>query len=226
LKEFYDAQVANPHYRNSIEHARLIEMKFPDEIEVTDEEVKEDYEKNRAANYEQPAKTRVSHILLEAGEGKTEEEKAAARKKIEEILVEAKKPEADFAALAREHSDCPSRTRGGDLGWFHRKGRMVEAFAAAAFALEKDQMSDVVETKFGYHIIKQADKREARSATLEQVKDTIRHTLRTQKIEATRRTYVAELKKTATIVSAASEATTQPAAGLSTAGAPERSAPD
>ncbi|MFW6066694.1 MAG: peptidylprolyl isomerase [Myxococcota bacterium] len=75
-----------------------------------------------------------------------------ARAKAEEILAEAKKEDADFAALAEEHSDGPSGPRGGDLGKFGR-GRMAPAFEQAAFALEVGEVSGVVETPFGFHII-------------------------------------------------------------------------
>jgi len=83
---------------------------------------------------------RASHILVKPKE------------KAEEILEELKMG-ADFRKLAKEHSECPSKKRGGDLGKFTR-GKMVKSFERAAFALKKDQISDIVQTQFGYHIIK------------------------------------------------------------------------
>ncbi len=82
---------------------------------------------------------RASHILVKT------------REKAEEILEELKMG-ADFAKLAREHSECPSKKRGGDLGKFTR-GKMVKSFERAAFDLKKGQISDIVQTQFGYHII-------------------------------------------------------------------------
>lgn len=105
-----------------------------------------------------PTQVGARHILIQyegsmrAGEDidRTKEE---AREKIEEILAEAKKDGADFGALAKEHSDGPSGPQGGDLGTFGR-GRMHPAFEQAAFALEVGEVSGVVETPFGFHIIK------------------------------------------------------------------------
>lgn len=88
---------------------------------------------------------KASHILV-----KTEGE---ARKILEEL-----KKGASFAKLAEQHSQCPSKKKGGDLGWFGR-GKMVPEFEKAAFSLKKGETSDVVRTKFGYHIIRVNDTR-------------------------------------------------------------------
>lgn len=82
---------------------------------------------------------RASHILVKT------------RKEAEDILEQLKMG-GDFTKLAREHSECPSKKRGGDLGKFNR-GQMVKSFERAAFALKKGQLSDIVHTQFGYHII-------------------------------------------------------------------------
>jgi len=101
-----------------------------------------------------PDQIKASHILLMyAGSSRS----SATRSKQEAgALIETLKREldggADFAALARKHSDCPSNSRGGDLGSFGR-GQMVGPFETAAFALNVDETSAVVETDFGYHII-------------------------------------------------------------------------
>jgi peptidyl-prolyl cis-trans isomerase SurA len=100
---------------------------------------------------------RTRHILVMHDESKRKPRtlkrtKEEARKKIEEIAAKLKEPGADFAALAREHSDCPSKSRGGELPPF-TAGKMAPKYEAAAFALEEGEISDVVETVFGYHII-------------------------------------------------------------------------
>ncbi len=88
---------------------------------------------------------KASHILV-----KTEDE-------AKRILEELKKG-VSFAKLAQEKSECPSKKKGGDLGWFGR-GKMVPEFEKAAFALKKGEQSGIVKTKFGYHIIKVTDTR-------------------------------------------------------------------
>ncbi len=86
---------------------------------------------------------KASHILVKK------------RSEAEKILEELKKG-ANFAELAKKHSECPSRKRGGDLGWFGR-GKMVPEFEKAAFSLKKGELSDLVKTQFGYHLIKVTD---------------------------------------------------------------------
>ena len=102
-----------------------------------------------------PGTIRASHILIayqgSGVEGVTRS-KEEARKSIDDILARLKKGE-DFAELAATYSDCPSAEQGGDLGFFGR-GRMVAPFDQAAFALTPNKISGVVETQFGYHIIK------------------------------------------------------------------------
>ena len=99
----------------------------------------------------------VRHILVMHDESQRKppdikRTKKEAKKLIEEIAAKAKAEGADFAALAQEYSDCPSKRRGGDLGTFGR-GRMAPPFEEAAFALKENEISGIVETTFGYHII-------------------------------------------------------------------------
>lgn len=102
---------------------------------------------------------RASHILVRLSHDDSEPKKQFARSRIERILAEAKKDGADFGALARKYSDCPSKTKGGDVGFLSRN-MMVEPFATVAFALEVNEISGIVETVYGYHIIKVTDKKE------------------------------------------------------------------
>ena len=116
---------------------------------------------------------RARHILIGTRKLKTREEKEAARKKAEDLRLRALSGE-DFAELAKGSSDCPTGKRaGGDLGCFPRHGKMVEPFAAAAFALKKGGISPVVETKFGYHVIQAMEFRPPRDAPLDDVRDKV-----------------------------------------------------
>lgn len=131
-----------------------------EEFDITDAEITEYYEAN-AAQFQEQAATHAAHILFDP------EEKALA----EEILAEVKAG-GDFAALAKEHSKDPgSAANGGDLGW--PTTPYVPEFQAAADALDAGEISDLVETTFGWHIIKVIEKREARDKPLEEVKDQI-----------------------------------------------------
>jgi len=82
--------------------------------------------------------------------------------------------ESTFAELARTTSACPSKEKGGDLAWFRGAGKMVERFAQAAFALKPYQMSDIVATKFGYHLILVTDRRPGKQVKFEDVKDMVK----------------------------------------------------
>jgi peptidyl-prolyl cis-trans isomerase C len=199
LQAFMAKRAADPQFRRTILQTRFLEKKFKDELVISDEDVKARYDESLSKVYSKPATVGASHILF-GTDSTTEEEKKDLRKKAEEVLAEAKKPDADFAALAGQHSTCPSKTRGGDLGFFPREGAMVEPFAAAAFALKAGEISDVVETRFGYHIIKVTGRKEAVVTTLKEATVTIREELKMRKVGELRQRHLAELKKTATIV--------------------------
>jgi len=133
---------------------------------VTEEEKKQEYAANKD-KLNVPDEVKASHILIKAGEKATPEEKEKAKGKIEALRTRAMSGE-DFAKLAKENSEDGSASNGGDLGYF-RKGDMVKPFEDAAFGMEKDQISPVVETQFGYHVIKVTDKRAAHTLTYEEV---------------------------------------------------------
>lgn len=140
-------------------------------IEVSDEEVQTFYDENPTF-FEAPAQVKARHILFKAGVDADDETKAAAREKAEAARKRALDGE-DFAELAKEVSEGPSGPKGGDLGFF-TKDRMVEPFASAAFALKPGEISQVVTTQFGSHVIKVEERREAHTVPLEQVKERIR----------------------------------------------------
>jgi len=166
-------------------------------VEINDADALEYYKQNEE-DYNTPEQVRASHILLKVAPTATEEEKAAAKAKIEKLLKEIKEG-ADFATLARENSDCPSKAKGGDLGFFER-GAMVKPFEDAAFAMQPGQMSDVVETQFGYHIIKVTDRKSAGVTPFEKAKPDIIKTLQQVKKGELFRKYIAKLKAEAKVV--------------------------
>jgi len=135
-------------------------------VSVTQREIERFFNEN-IDTYSTPEQVRASHILLKTGEGKDD---AAVKAKAEEVLKEAKAPGADFAALAKKYSeDETSAKNGGDLDYFSR-GRMLPEFDQVAFTLEPGQISDLLKTQYGYHIIKVTDKKAATTKTLDEVK--------------------------------------------------------
>ncbi len=189
LRDLIGRQVMVRHY---------VEGQMVPTVKVTDEEVGAFYKENEA-QFEEPEQVQCSHILLRVAPEAPPEAKAAVRKKAEELRARCLKGE-DFGALAREHSEDPgSKDDGGDLGLFPRE-RMVPPFATAAFALAKiGDVSEVVETQFGYHIIKLTGREAANRQTLEEVKGPIADYLRSMRLDEVVKGKVTELKAAAKI---------------------------
>ncbi len=142
--------------RADIEYVVLNLAAIQKDIVVPEAELKTYFEQN-AARLAGLEERRASHILINADKGAPAAERDAARAKAQALLVEVQKTPAQFAELARKNSqDTGSATKGGDLDFFGR-GAMVKAFEDAAFALKKGETSGVVETEFGFHIIRLTD---------------------------------------------------------------------
>jgi len=123
------------------------------QMQVTDEESKKFYQEN-ASKFQGDEQRRASHILIGFGASPTPASKAEAKKKAEQVLAEVKKNPAKFADLAKKYSQDPgSGEKGGDLGLFAR-GAMVKPFEDAAYSMKVGDVSGLVESQFGYHIIK------------------------------------------------------------------------
>ena len=163
---------------------------------ATEAEAKNFYD-NNPEKFKQGETVRASHILILANEKTDEATKKAARTKIDALLKRAKAGE-DFASLAREHSQDGSAQQGGDLGFFER-GRMVPAFDQAAFKLKPGEISDVVTTEYGYHIIKAVERKDASAVAYDQVKDQIVEYLTNQKKQAQVEAFIEAAKKKARI---------------------------
>jgi peptidyl-prolyl cis-trans isomerase C len=172
----------------------LIDQQITSKVVITDEESKAYYDKNPQM-FKQPEQIKASHILIKVDAKADETKKAEARKKIEEVQQKLKDG-GDFAALAKEYSEGPSSAKGGDLGYF-RRGQMVKPFEEAALALKPNEVSDVVETRFGYHIIKVYDNKPEQTKTYAEVKDKIIQRMKQEKIEKEAIQYVGKLKKDA-----------------------------
>jgi len=174
----------------------LVDEQIVQKITISDEEIKAFYDDN-PDSFKKPEQVQASHILIKFSPDADDPQKAEARKEIEQIQEKLKNGE-DFAALAKEFSKCPSGAKGGDLGHFGR-GQMVGPFEDSAFALEPGKTSDVVETSFGYHLIKVVDRKPESTVPLEEVKEGLMRFLKQTKIQEGISEYVGELKKTAKI---------------------------
>ena len=156
----------------------------------TEEEVTAFYEAHKSEYVAEP-QVLCQHILVKGSND-------AALDKIKEIRERIVSDKADFAEEAKKHSDCPSGAQGGSLGWFGR-GMMVPEFDKAAFEMKKGEVSGIVTTEFGYHIIYKADEKGGGQQTIvdvhDQIKDLLRHEARGKAMDA----YVADLREKATI---------------------------
>lgn len=175
---------------------RLIETEIARKISISEKEKKEYYASN-PNRFGRSYQIKARHILIKSNPEDDKAKKAKARKKIEQIRQRVKKGE-DFAALARELSEGPSAVNGGDLGYFGR-GQMVPPFEKAAFALDVNEISPVVETRFGYHIIKVEDKKEPGTIPYEEAEKAIAKQLYMQEMEVRFQRYIKQLKQLAVI---------------------------
>lgn len=174
----------------------LVESEISSGVVIKDDEAKTFYDEN-PTYFQRPEQIHARHILIKVSSSATDEDKAAARKKIDAIKKRINKGE-DFGELAKTESEGPSSTKGGDLGFFGR-GRMVKEFEDVAFALKKNEVSDVVETQFGYHLIQNLDHKAAETVAFDEVKDRIITNLRNDKIKDGVQEYVKNLKGKAKI---------------------------
>lgn len=167
-----------------------LQEKFEKDTKISEDDMKKYYEDNKKSFYTDTVT--ASHILLKTQDDKgkelSAEKKKEAKKKAEEALAKVKAGE-DFAKVAKEYSQDSSASSGGDLGTFGRN-QMVTEFEDAAFSMKPGEISDIVETQYGYHIIKVTD-RVDKQETYDDVKDQIKSTLASEKYTE----YVEKLKK-------------------------------
>ena len=146
---------------------KLLEVTVYPQSMVSEKESRLFFE-NNPQYFKKPEEVKASHILIQVSPEATDEEKLAARERIEAVQKKIAAGD-DFAELARQYSDGPSKVNGGNLGYFDRT-KMVKPFSDAAFELEPGQVSDIVETRFGYHLIKVYDKKPKTVYVFEDIK--------------------------------------------------------
>lgn len=163
----------------SIEYVQLDLDTVKKGISVPEDDLRKYYTENQA-RYTTPEERRASHILIKAEKGAPEADRAKAKAKAEALLADVKKNPASFAEVARKNSEDPgSAEKGGDLDFFGR-GAMVKPFEDAAFALKPDEISGVVESDFGYHIIKLAATKGGEKRSFDSVRAELEGEVKTQ----------------------------------------------
>ena len=162
----------------------------------TDEAIQAFYEENKEG-FAQGESVTASHILIKVEDSDDDAAKAAKRERIEGLRKQLQDG-ADFAELAKANSDCPSASAGGDLGSFGR-GQMVPEFEDAAFTQPTGSVGEIVETQFGFHLIKVSERTEAKILPFEEVKPRISDILYSQQQQDAVRAFVDGLREKAAI---------------------------
>ncbi|MBI5018161.1 MAG: SurA N-terminal domain-containing protein [Deltaproteobacteria bacterium] len=181
LRAYFDANKES--YRTPEKRIARFVLFAPDaylaSVSVSDQEISQEFAA-RSEQFAEKEAVRARHILLKVEPGAKPEDEAKVKKRAEAVLKEARATK-DFGALARKYSEDPgSKDKGGELGLFGR-GQMVPEFEKAAFALKPGQVSDLVKTSFGYHIIEVEEHRAGGEKTLEQVRPQIEADLKKRK---------------------------------------------
>ncbi len=179
LEQFYrqNAEMFREPERVKVDYILYDPIKLGEKVNSSDKEIADFYRRNLKTLFTYPERVRARHILIAAAPDAPEKDRQQARAKAEKILDQLKKG-ADFAKLAAQDSDDPgTRDRGGDLGFFER-GQMIKPFEDAAFALKPGQLSGVVATRFGFHIIEVEEVKPAHTDTLDQARPRIVELLR------------------------------------------------
>lgn len=173
---------------------RVLQLQQLIDQKTTDAELKKFFEANR--EFFEGATVRVSHIVVRLGPTSTAGEQAAAAAKLKQLRADILAGKIDFAAAAKKHSVCPSARGGGDLGYVSRKdGTVDEPFAAAAFALKPNEISDVVACDDGLHLILATARKAGTPTTFEKVSDAVRDVY----ADEVRQSLLAKLRKDAKI---------------------------
>ncbi|MGH7845425.1 MAG: SurA N-terminal domain-containing protein [Candidatus Binatia bacterium] len=181
VKAFYEnnRESLKEPLRVQVEYVTYPFDKFGAQIPIGDKEVENLYQSQRQKRFTEPRAAKVRHILIRAPEGAAKNARAIAREKAEHVRAEAVKGK-NFAGLAQQYSEDPSSSAGGDLGWF-TAGQLLPALEKAAFELRKGEISQVVESPLGYHVLKLDDTKGEKTKSFNEVKDQIETEIRREK---------------------------------------------
>jgi parvulin-like peptidyl-prolyl isomerase len=186
--------------KEGITRGRRVDMlvdKLTEGVSDPTEAEMRDHFDSHAHEYRKSERAQAQHILIKP-ETESDEDRQAAQDRLADIRKQIEGG-ADFAQLAAEHSECPSgKSTGGSLGWFSR-GMMVPEFDNAVFSMSLEELSEIVETQFGYHIIKKLGQEEPAPAEFEEVAEKVRDFLRHARRGSALSEHVAELRSNAQV---------------------------
>ena len=205
--EEFDEEMANRNFTEETLRANMrkqltiqtyLDKAIVSSIEIDEARTRKYYEEN-PDSFKEDEQVKASHILINAAESATDDEKQKALDRAKEVARLARAKDADFEALAKEYSEGPSGPNGGDLGYFGR-GKMVKPFEEAAFAMKVGEVSDPVQTRFGYHVIKVTDLKAGGKIPYEDVKEQLAASLKSQEVNDAIGARIRELTEKAEIV--------------------------
>jgi peptidyl-prolyl cis-trans isomerase C len=191
---------AAPVLRVQVERAlsirKYIDATYASKAQVTDKEIRSSYDRNRDG-FRVPEQVRANYVFVKIDPQWDEAGKAEAKRKIEDVRKKALAGE-DFASLARTHSEDPTAKNGGDMGYV-RQGQLLKAVEEALFALKPGEVSIIVETTVGYHLVKLVERKPETTLPFENVKDRLRAVLEQEKKQQEASAYIAKVREKAAV---------------------------
>jgi peptidyl-prolyl cis-trans isomerase C len=196
-----ESQVTEAGFRDQVRRTllvtRFVQKEVTGAITVSDDDVKRYYEQN-PKEFTHAERARVSQIMVRVRPGASAQARTEARTRIEEILKSIRSGES-FESMARKHSEGPEASRGGDTGFLTRGGKAPPPIERAAFSLRSGEMSDIIETRLGYHIILVTERLPEGVTPLDQARRSIRAKLLARARQEALETYLAGLRDKARI---------------------------
>ncbi len=196
-QEGYTLQSYKEFMRKHLRRMKLVNLKVRSRVKVSEKDLRAEYDRWVRTEQSDP-EVHARHILVRLSKDATPEQEAEALAKARALAEEARQPGVDFAQLAREKSEGPSREDGGDLGFFKR-GMMLPDFDRVAFSLPVGGVSDPVRTHFGYHVIKVEERRAPDVPAFEEVKAQLQDNVMRNQLEKYTEQYVKELRQKANV---------------------------
>jgi peptidyl-prolyl cis-trans isomerase C len=175
---------------------KFVDTQFVSKVIVADQDIRSYYDGHRD-NFRQPEQVRASYILIKVDPQWNEAKKAEAKRKIDDMRKKAVSGE-DFTLLARTYSEDATAQNGGDLGYV-RRGQLLNVIDGALFALKPEEVSDVVETRTGYHLVKAVERKPETAIPFEQVKDQLRTLLKQEKGQQSTNASIAKVRQNAKV---------------------------